>query len=230
MKKIFQILFCTTLLCACASVEPEEEDNGGGKPLDNKPQSAISVAEGSFTLPAEGGNVSTTVNCSDTWMLVDAGVAWCKPMTTSGRDGDTVSFSVEPNQSTNERSATYTLVCASATTRITITQKQKDALTVTPARYELGSSGGTIEIEVKANIEFVYEVGSECRDWVQKAQTRAMTTSVLTFNVLPNESLERREGTVKISGGGFEETIHIYQEGNMSGGNEDIRPGDDIIM
>ena len=115
------------------------------------------VSETEITVPAEGDTYSAVVSSSANWTL-SGGVSWCEPSKTSGSNGETVTFTVEPNTTVSERNVTYTFRCGDKTTKLTITQKQKDALTVTQSKYEVKAEGDDIEIEIKANIPFDYEI------------------------------------------------------------------------
>ena len=100
--------------------------------------------------------------------------------------------------------------CGSDSKNIVVTQKQKDALTVTSSKYEVASKGGNISVEVKANINFEVEVRA---DWIkqQTEKTRALTTSNLNFTIEPNETGDKREGEIIIKSGELSETIKVYQ-------------------
>ena len=100
--------------------------------------------------------------------------------------------------------------CGSASKNIVVTQKQKDALTVTSSKYEVDSKGGNINVEVKANISFEVEIKT---DWIkqQTEKTRALTASNLNFTIEPNETGDKREGEIIIKSGELSETVKVYQ-------------------
>ena len=172
----------------------------------------ISVNLGSATIPTEGGTFNTTVSSSSDWTL-SGDVLWCEPSKTDGSNGDNVVFKVKPNTSVTERNVTYTFRCGEESAKLTITQKQKDALTVTKSKYEVHAEGEDIQIEVKANIQFDYEIAPDSRDWITPVQSRTMTTRILTFSIAENTGTERREGEIVIRNGDLSETISVYQEG-----------------
>ena len=93
---------------------------------------------------------------------------------------------------------------------LTINQAINIGLIVSSDRYELSNDGGTIEVEVKANIEFDIEIADK---WISRIETRGLTTTNLIFNVAKNESYSNREGTITISqkDGDLSSTITVYQ-------------------
>ena len=214
MKHLYPYFAAMVMLFAvgCGKDNPESDNpNGGG---NGKPETVytISINPGSITVPAEGDTYSAVVSSSANWTL-SGGVSWCEPSKTSGSNGETVTFTVEPNTTVSERNVTYTFRCGDKTTKLTITQKQKDALTVTQSKYEVKAEGDDIEIEIKANIPFDYEIAPDCRDWIIPLQTRSMTTSTLIFRITKNPDTERREGSIVIQSGDLSETISVYQAG-----------------
>ena len=100
--------------------------------------------------------------------------SWITVAPSSGSKGNNeITITTTANETYDERNATVVLKCGSASKNIVVTQKQKDALTVTSSKYEVDSKGGNISVEVKANINFEVEVKS---DWI-KQQNRKDTCS-----------------------------------------------------
>ena len=130
-----------------------------------------------------------------------------------GTNGTNITFTTQENASVDERNATYTFVCGQASAKLTIIQKQRDALTITSSKIEVPASGKTITIEVQSNIQFDYEIADKDRDWILPEETRAMQTTYLTFKVQPNENVSRREGAIIIKSEKVSETVNIYQNG-----------------
>lgn len=158
---------------------------------------------------ADGGKQGVYVTSSDTWQL-SGNVDWCKPSATSGMNGDYVYFTVGASQDTDEKSAEYTFTCGTASQKLTVIQKQKDALTVTSSNFEIPADGQEITIEVKANIQFEYEI-TDGSGWIHEVGTKTMETTVLNFTVDANSEFEDREGRITITSGDISETITIHQ-------------------
>ena len=84
---------------------------------------------------------------------------------------------------------------------------------MTASKSEVKAEGGEVTVEVKANIDFSYEIDKEASSWVKYESTRALKTSTLLFKVDANDDIEKREAEIQIKSGEFNETVTIYQEG-----------------
>lgn len=197
MKKIL-----TLLAIALATVTSCKEE-------EITQESYIYLYYEELVFDAEGGEDGFYVECTDVWKI-SGSADWCEVSSMSGINGDYVSFKVEPSEDTDERRVTYTFVCGTASQEFTIIQKQKDALTVTSSNFEVPANGQEITIEVKANIQFEYEI-TDGSEWIHEVETKAMETTVLNFIVDANSEFEDREGQITITSGNISETITIYQ-------------------
>lgn len=95
-----------------------------------------------------------------------------------------------------------------------VTQKQKDALTLTTDRFEVGQEEGIINVEVKANISYEVVIPDEYKDWIAKKSVgRGLTSSSLSFEIVANKDYDKREGEIVIQSGELTEVIKVYQTG-----------------
>ena len=177
------------------------------------PNSNISLNPGSATVSSNSNTQSVIVTCNGTWALSGETVSWCRPSKTTGQNNDVVTFNIDENNLSDDRNATYTFTCATESAKFVLTQKGKDALTVTKSKFEVSAQGEQIAVEVNANISFDYEVAQADKSWVSYVGSRAMTTSRLLFSISPNEETATREGTITITSEIGKETIKIYQFG-----------------
>lgn len=169
-----------------------------------------------FTSNGGEQNISFSINKS--WDL-KVPVSWCKVTPESGDKGDNVSVKIvtDPNDTFEERNATLTLKAQDSICTLVVTQKQKDALTLTRAKYELGVEGGVIDVEVKANIGFTVEIPEKYREWIRQQNanpTKALTSNHISFYVEPSTEYNVREGEIIIKGETVSETLKIYQSGD----------------
>ena len=84
---------------------------------------------------------------------------------------------------------------------------------ISPDRVEVPAGGGSVEVQVDANIVWTFEIDPSCSDWVKVSDTKAFGTSTLTFTVLPNDDVSAREGVIEFSADSFEESVKIIQYG-----------------
>lgn len=177
------------------------------------PNSNISLNPGSATVSSNSNTQSVIVTCNGTWALSGETVSWCRPSKTTGQNNDVVTFNIDENNLSDDRNATYTFTCATESAKFVLTQKGKDALTVTKSKFEVSAQGEQIAVEVNANISFDYEIAQADKSWVSYVGSRAMTTSRLLFSISPNEETATRKGTITITSEIGKETIKIYQFG-----------------
>ena len=197
-----------------ACTEKPDEPTPTPTPTPTPEEAEIRIDATSVVIPVDGGTESVKFNSTQKWnadVKYNEGSAWCIISPKSGAAGDAV-ITIEADENTDGANRTATLTIASGKVKktVSISQKQKDALTVTASRFEVSADGGDVEITVKANIEFEYEISA---DWITFAQTRAMTTHELIFHVSPNDVTEPREGKITFTNGDIKEEVTIAQTG-----------------
>ena len=212
-KRIYYLfpLFILLLFVVCSC----KDDNNDPTPPEPSSEITISSSENlNPVLSQEGGTVSISFTTTADWtasLVNTRAESWITVTPSSGSKGkNEITITATTNETYDERNATVVLKCGSDSKNIVVTQKQKDALTVTSSKYEVASKGGNISVEVKANINFEVEVRA---DWIkqQTEKTRALTTSNLNFTIEPNETGDKREGEIIIKSGELSETIKVYQ-------------------
>ena len=222
MKRFFLLFTLLALLSGCGKDDEPKPEPNPNPPSQNDPDDPdneninITLAPTTLSFEAQGGTLDLTVTCTTgkTWTL-SGGESWCTASGTNGSNGATVTFTAEANTSPDERNATYTFTCGDKTAKLVVTQKQQDALTVTSSKVEVDAQGGPINVEVKANIPFEYVIADKDKGWITPVETKSMQTTVLSFNVAQNESLQKREGTITIKSGELSETVTVYQAGEQ---------------
>lgn len=194
-------------------------DDGGGNSNNEKPKvPEITLDATAVNFTTDGGSTVVTFSSSDAWTaeaINNRADAWCSVSPTSGSAGNSqVTITTTANDTTDDRTATVVIKSGTIQKTIAVSQKQKDALTVTSSKFEVSADGGEIEIEVKANIDFNVEIDESAKSWVTHRSTRAMKTSTLLFEVDENSDSEKRKANITITSGKLRETVTIYQESN----------------
>lgn len=206
-----QLLFVMLLMVVSACGGSDDEIT---PPEPETP--AITILDSENLRPVlnqEGGTVSISFTATADWtasLINTRAESWIAVTPNSGSKGkNEITITTTANETYDERNATIVLKCGTVSKNIVVTQKQKDALTVTSSKYEVDSKGGNISVEVKANINFEVEVRA---DWIKQTEkTRALTTSNLNFTIEPNETGDKREGEIIIKSGELSETVKVYQ-------------------
>ena len=215
LKLLFVLLGIAIAFATCSKGGVEPDNPQPPQP----PQPAVSI-----TIPAtenvtpsfsdDGGasTVSFTVNASWSAKVVEAAATWCTVSPASGASGThTITINCTKNDTPDSRSATVQLTAGTVTKTIKVSQKQKNALTVTSNRFEIPAEGGNIDIEAKANVELSYTIAESAKGWISYVETKALKTSHLVFKVAANEGTAAREAKITVSGGGISEEINVVQ-------------------
>ena len=219
MKKLFISLLTIMVMVSCSESGGIDDNGGdnnqGGENVHTTPTITLDKSSVTFDEYADEEVVSFFSSVDWTAEVVnDRADGWLSVSPTSGVAGDAkIKIKASNNDSTDERSASVRIKAGSAQKAINVTQKQKDALTVTSSKFEVTAEGGEVNIEVKANISFEYEIGASAKDWVKYKGTRAMKTSTLKFSVAENDNTKKREAKITIKSGEFNEVVTIYQAG-----------------
>ena len=199
------------LVMIAAACNPKEKLDP--TPAPTVKDEVVVTSEAAFTVLSDGGTVAVRFSSSGKWTAAlsnDRAASWLSISPSSGEKGNgSITLSAAKNEESDERSATVRISCGSASASVTLTQKQKDALTQTPSKTQFGAEGGSFTIEVKSNVEYGFEVGA---DWIHQADTKSLTTKTTTFTVDVNDDARKREGTVTVKSALGSEKITIYQE------------------
>ena len=177
-----------------------------------------SIITNGLTFEAAGGEKTVSFSVNKAWTLTVAattgGSSWCTASATSGGEGDaTVKFTVKEYSGYDDRSVSVTIKAEDISKTFTITQKAIDAMLLTSSKFDVSQEGGTIEVEVKANINYQLEVAETAKSWITPTSTRALTTRKHSFAIAASEEYEKREGEIYIKSGNKVETVKVYQAG-----------------
>ena len=222
MKQMLYLLVCLSALAW--TVQACSDDNKSETPPAPE-EPAITFPTGSDTQPVfttEGGTSSLTFTATEAWTASvgeadTRAIDWLTVSPTSGQAGTaTLTITTEPNNTYDERNAAITLASGGTRKTLTVTQKQRDALTVTSNKVELEATGGDFAIELQANVSVSYEIEESAKAWLTPtSDTRALTTTTLHFQAAPNEDLQPRQGIITLNGGnGLTEDVTVYQLGS----------------
>lgn len=215
MKNTWHLLVCLMLLVACSDDKVEDETT-----ITLPPETETLFEKGvDFTTSA--GTQSLEFTATENWNITAAttrnGEKWYQVYPTSGGPGKAeISISVEDNDSYNERSVAITINAGKTKKTLMVAQKQKNALLISSERREVKQEGGTIDVEVEANVEYKVIIADDCQSWIKPAAsttTRGLKASTISFKIEMNGEREKREGEIYITDGTLTETVKVYQYG-----------------
>ena len=190
--------------------------NGNG--VIDKKDSWIILGQDDFVVSDKGGSFELTLQSNVEFEVSVEGGNWLtwQPVTRAYLADATIVFTAEPNEEADARYAVISIKdkATAHVEKATVTQKQKDALTVSAESVELEKAGGTFDITVAHNADV--QVNYDDTPWLSLVQTRAMTTNILTFSATANPEVATRVGHIVLTLGELSETVTVYQKGGRT--------------
>ena len=215
---LYAVLLCVNF-ASCSS--------GGDDIIDLNPTPEIikeeikidsNIISNGLSFTNEKGEQSISFSTNVNWTLSIAetrsGIEWCTASSTSGIKGNSiVRFAVSENTDYDDRSVSVTIKSGLATKTFKIIQKCKKALLVTTNKYEVSQEGGTIDIEVKSNVDYKMEISEAAKNWILESSSRGLTPYKHSLNIAVNEKSEKREGEIYFKSDNQVDTVKVYQSG-----------------
>ncbi len=221
MKTVRFALYAMMLSAFAACSSGGDEGSEPTPPQTDKSTVTFPINTDTAPVVAQTGGTSTlNFTATQSWTASVGAVArsvdWISVSPTSGAAGDvTLTITTQPNDTPDERNAAITIASGGQKKTVTVSQKQKDALTVTSNKVELKAEGGDFSIEAKANVSISYEIAEDAKAWLKPVSARGLTTTTFAFTADANDSTGKREGSIILKGDGLQEVVSVYQEGSQ---------------
>ena len=206
MKKLLPFLLAATMILFWGC-----EDS----PATKDPKVDTETTE--VNLPSQSGSGSVTFETNHDWKVTltpATSSAWLTVTPAAGNAGNnTISIKAIDNEGYDDRSATLKIESETASKSITILQKQKNAILVSKNKYEVPQEGGSVDIQVQSNIDYIVEIREQDKSWITDISSRALSSSAVKLSVAANTDYDGREGEVVIKerNGTLSETVKIFQ-------------------
>lgn len=204
MKKIF-IAFVAV---ACALSACSDDDTA-----DDLSRATISITPDAIPAGPDGTTTQVTVTSSGDWRL--AGVCdWVHPSAESGRSGDVVTFTIDPNTSEESREAAFKFFTGSAVAPLKIVSEAGYSLTLlSEENMTVGATSTDIQVKLHTNIpELDVAFSDGGGEWITYVgRSDAFGNTVLNFTVAKNPDYDDRSTVITISGMGQSVDIPLTQ-------------------
>ena len=165
------------------------------------------------SVAAEGGTLSVSFNSATKW-TASGGNDWCTVSPTSGNSGNvSVTLTVKPNTTSDDRSATVSLQSGTVRRSIAVTQKAANTMLVTPSSISVPAEGGSYEIKVQHNVEYSFSLEESAKGWITVTGTKALSTHTVEIAVSANEDPTVREGGILFKSTAGEVRVTVTQAG-----------------
>lgn len=189
-KTIYSILTFVLIILLGTSIQSCKSDSYVS-PLHGQ-----SIGDISLGSSMDSKNISIGSNSDLSKITASSSADWCSAIVSP----TSINVSVQANDTYEERKASILLADSEDGTTLSfnVIQKQNDAVITDKQSYSISSSGGTITIEIKSNVDYTVEIPSDCNWLTYKAGSRGLTTSSLSFTAPKNDSGDKREAVVKL--------------------------------
>lgn len=79
--------------------------------------------------------------------------------------------------------------------------------------YNVGCEGGTVEVLLNTNLEYVIDAGSDASSWLTLVSPKAVRQDKIIFSATANDALEMRSAKVTFTAGAYSRIVMICQDG-----------------
>lgn len=205
MKK----LLIAFVAAACALSSCSDDNTAEDASRDN-----IAISTQNIPAGPEGGTTQIKVTSSGDWRI--AGVCeWAHASAVSGKNGDTVTITVDPNDSDFAREATFKFFTGSAVAPLKIVSEPGYSLElISDADVTVGKAKTTLSVKLHTNIpELECTFSDEGGKWITFMQRKEVFgNTILSFEIAENTSYDNRSSVLTISGMDQKLTLPITQK------------------
>lgn len=211
--KVSTIFIWSVLFYACGGSDDNPSTVQPETPEEEK--ATITCSVDNIVFDSENGSQVLNFTTDKEWSIAVLGnISWCTLSSANGNAGAAnIAINVTENTAFSDRNVTLVIKCGTATHSIVVTQKQQDALLLSTSKYEVAQEGGTIEVSVKTNTDYQWEIASGAQSWIKESASRTLTGYSHTFTIATNQSSTKREGEIYFRNATQTETVKIYQSG-----------------
>ena len=208
-----RLLYSMAVLCLLTALSSCSDDDAPAEIIPN-PDSEIYFT-GSLNFTSDSGEAILSFTTNKDWSInvsqSGGDVSWCTVFPNKGKAGENqVLVKVIRNEGVGDRNVVLNLAAGDLTKSIVVTQKQKDAITLTTAKFEVDKNGGEIQVEVKANVSYEVVIPEQYQSWIHK---RTIRPDRCVFGIDKSEEYDKREGEIIFRSGELEEVVKVYQTG-----------------
>lgn len=176
----------------------------------------LEIEELSYTIASEESNFEITVkaNTTFTFDIPAEGEAWISHNSTRELGGSisALTFHATANTGDDHRDTKIYFSSSDGTVKqsVDVSQAPIAKIILDSNIYTVSHKEQSFEIEMSSNTEF--EVDIECTgEWIKLAESRALKSYTLTFDIAENNTDAERKALITIEGGGTKQEILVTQ-------------------
>ena len=178
--------------------------------------SDIVLNETSYKLSDEGGSISVELEANATYGIKITEEWIQEDVSSRAMEGYTHTFVISPNETFDDRSGYIIFEMKDKADTVTVWQSQKNGLILTEKEQVVHEDGGQISFEVKANVDYSYQI-EEGINWISETKTRALNSHSHTFVFDKNDSKKDRVAKIIFTSNDsdLQEVLTITQNGQI---------------
>jgi hypothetical protein len=176
---------------------------------------SLVISKNKYEVGADGETIQIELKSNVDYKMQLPSVDWISEAKTRTMSAYTHHIVVKPNETYNERSAEIIFVNNEnkLSERVTIVQKQKNALKVKQDKVDVACTGGDVTIEVQGNVDYQCNIDDAAKSWISKVSTRGLTTNKEVFRISVNTTPKSRDGRIIFTDGNLSDTVTVHQDG-----------------
>lgn len=180
----------------------------------------ILLSQNEYTVNDAGETISVDIKSNVEYGVQMPDVDWIADEVSSrGMSSHTLKYVISPNEGYDARSAEIIFYDKNSDLKDTlkVVQAQKDAIVISKKNISVDKEGGTIEVKLNTNVDFVVQIPSEAT-WITKTDSRALTEKSFYLKIAENTSNESRTTNITIinKDSQLNETVVVTQQGNIT--------------
>lgn len=191
LKKIMIVLSATLILWGCS--EDDEPTIGSN--------ATIALSTNIIQVDKNGGDAKITVTSSGDWRL--SGICdWAHPSATSGKSGDVVTFTIDPNNLDEKRAATFKFFTGASVVPLQIEAEPAYIIELlSNNNLSISKDENSVQIQLNTNVAeptISYSDGGE--EWLTFDKRSEFGGKVtLSFNAAKNTMYKNRSTTITVA-------------------------------
>ena len=125
----------------------------------------INITQTELTIANAGGSQNIPFKSNTNWIATSS-ASWCTVSPSNGSASiKNTTITLSANDTYDDRTCTVTIMAGNISKTITIKQSKSLGLLATKDKYDLTNDAHTIDVEVKANIDFDISISDE---WITR--------------------------------------------------------------
>lgn len=214
MKKYLTLFaMVAAMLCSCEWHEYDNTEKESGLDIveGDIVLTGAALSDGQIVSGPTGGSYALKVTSSGDWRV--SGLCdWAEPSAWSGKNGETLTFNVQPNDGEEPRSTVFKVFTGDAVASVLIVSDPVFVVTlVSDSDVAVGSDATSVNVTLESNVkDFDIDLGGA--DWLSVSEIAdVFGKKSITLDVARSAEFKSRETVVTVNGAGTAVQVNLTQ-------------------